>query len=374
MVQSKIQNLKSKILGGRMTPRERVETALRGGCADKVPFTMYESKIPQCEAERRMRGRGLCILYRTHAFLTHQPNVKVTQHIYHENGKKLIRTFFETPVGQVSTLTEPAGFTSWTHEKMFKRPEDYKVLLFMIQDERYEPDYGPLARMQQAFGGDGLVRAGIGLEPLQTLISGSMIGMQDFCVQWMDNRDEILRLYHALVEQHRKIYPLVAQSPASHTNYGGNIVPEVIGLETFRKYYLPPYQEAAEIFHRHGKLLGSHFDANCRLLAGAIAESGLDYIEAFTPAPDTDMTLGEARRAWPKQTLWLNFPSSLHLNSDAEVEQATVGMLNQVERPDGIIMGITEDMPEERWRNSCQAIMDGLDRHALQNAALYGKA
>jgi hypothetical protein len=357
-----------------MTPRERVEIALGGGCADKVPFTIYESKIPQCEAERRMRNRGLCILHRTHVVNDYQPNVKFTQHTYRENGKRLIRTFFDTPVGQVSTLTEPAGFTSWTHEKMFKRPEDYKVLLFMIQDERYEPNYEPAARMQETLGGDGLVRAGLGLEPLQTLISGSMMSMQDFCVQWMDNRDEILRLYEALVEQRRKAYSLVAQSPCSHANYGGNVVPEVIGLDTFRKYYLPHYHEAAEVFHRHGKLLGCHYDANCRLLAGAIAEAGLDYIEAFTPAPDTDMTLGEARKAWPKHVLWLNFPSSVHLNPDAEVEQATVAMLNQLERPDGIIMGVTEDMPEDRWRGSCQAIMDGLERHARENAGLYGKA
>ena len=354
-----------------MTPRERVEIALRGGRADKVPFTIYESKIPQCEAERRMRNHGLCILHRTHVINDYQPNVKFTQHVYRENGKRLIRTFYDTPAGQVSTLTEPAGFTSWTHEKMFKRPEDYKVLLFMIQDERHEPDYGLAARMQEALGGDGLVRTGLGLEPLQTLISGSMIGMQDFCVQWMDNRDEILRLYDALVEQRRKVYPLVAQSPCSHANYGGNVVPEVIGLETFRRYYLPHYHEAAEVFHRQGKLLGCHYDANCRLLAGAIATSGLDYIEAFTPAPDTDMTLGEARQAWPHQVLWLNFPSSLHLNPDAEVEQATVALLNQVERPDGIIMGVTEDMPEDRWRGSCQAIMDGLERHAREKPGLY---
>ncbi|MGD0094294.1 MAG: hypothetical protein ABSE73_30670, partial [Planctomycetota bacterium] len=135
-----------------MSPRERVEVALRGGCADKVPFTMYECMIRQCEAERRMRARGLCVLYRMGCVTTHQPNLKVTQHVCHEHGKKLVRTLFDTPAGQVSTLAEPAGFTTWTHEKMFKRPEDYKVLLYMIRDERYEPDYGPLAAMQRAWG------------------------------------------------------------------------------------------------------------------------------------------------------------------------------------------------------------------------------
>ncbi len=38
-----------------ITPRQRVETALAGEKVDKVPFTMYERKIPQCAAEREMR-------------------------------------------------------------------------------------------------------------------------------------------------------------------------------------------------------------------------------------------------------------------------------------------------------------------------------
>ena len=42
-------------------------------------------------------------------------------------------------------------------------------------------------------------------------------------------------------------------------------------------------------------------------LPAAIAGTSLDYIEAFTPAPDTDMTLGAAREAWPGKVLWLNF-------------------------------------------------------------------
>ena len=163
----------------------------------------------------------------------------------------------------------------------------------------------------------------------------------------------------------------MAQSPASHANYGGNVVPEVIGLENFRKYYLPHYHEAAAELHRHGKLIGCHYDANCRLLADAIAETELDYIEAFTPAPDTDLTLREARAAWKDKVLWLNFPSSVHLRPDAEVEQTAVDLLDEAGTPDGLIMGITEDMPPHRWRDSCRAILDGLDRHARQKPELY---
>jgi hypothetical protein len=53
----------------------------------------------------------------------------------------------------------------------------------------------------------------------------------------------------------------------------------------------------------------------------------------------------------------------VHLRPDDEVEQFTVELLDQVESTDGIVMGITENIPPDRWRDSCRAIMDGLERH-----------
>ena len=329
------------------------------------------SMIPQCSAERALRNRGLCIVKGAPAFQTHMPNVQVTRHSYWNGSRHMTRTVYETPKGSVSTLTEAAGFTDWYHEHLFKTADDYAPMLFMIQDEVYEPTYERFTQAETSFGEDGIFRAGIGYEPLQDLISGVYMATQDFCIEWMDRRDEVLKLYDALVENRRRVYPIVAQSPASHYNYGGNVVPEIIGLQNFERYFVPHYNEAAEVAHKHGKLIGCHFDANTRVLADAIAGTDLDYIEAFTPAPDTDTTLGEARRAWPDKVLWLNFPSSIHLRPDAAVEQATVDMLNEVPTVDGLLVGITEDMPPHRWQDSCRAIMDGLDRHAQERPELY---
>lgn len=355
-----------------MTPRQSVITALRGGHSAKVPFTMYENKIPQCAAERELRNRGLCIVNRNvPVFRTHTPNVRTSQTVYWEDGRQFIRQHYETPAGNLTTLKEMAGFTHWTHEKLFKTPDDYKAILFMIQDEQYEPCYESFAAAERASGEDMILRAGIGLEPLQSLVSGEYLDTATFCMEWMDSRDEILILYNALVVNRRKIYPLVAASPATHANYGGNVTPEIVGLELFDQYYVPHYNEAAEALHQHGKWLGCHFDANCKLLSKSIAATALDYVEAFTPSPDTDMTLAEARAAWPNKVLWLNYPSSVHLRPDAEVEQIAFDLLDQAGTPDGLIMGITEDIPPDRWQNSCRAIMDGLDRHASAKPALY---
>jgi hypothetical protein len=354
-----------------MTPRKRVEVALAGGHADKVPFTMYESMIPQCTVERDMRNRGLCIVHRkVQAVKRHHPNVKICDQRWNEDGKALTRSYFETPHGTLTRLDEKAGFTSWHHEKMWKSPDDYKALLFFIQDVQFEPNYEAFAAAEAWMGEDVICRTGLGMQPLQGLITGRLMGMEDFCIEWMERRDEILKLYDALVHNQRKLYPLVAASPASHANYGGNLVSAIVSPQMYREYYLPHYHEAAEVMHKAGKYVGSHYDGNCGPLAEVIAADPLDYIEAFTPAPDSDMTLAEARAAWPEKVLWLNFPSSLHLRPAEEVAAAAFDLVEQA-GPDGLIVGITEDMPGDRWRETCPAIMDGLDRHAAGRPERY---
>ena len=158
-----------------MTPRESVETVLKGGVSDKIPFTTYESKFPQCAAERKLRNQGLCMVRRDiPVYKTTTPNVKVTSRTYTANGKRLTRTEYETPVGNLYNITEPAGFTSWCHKRIFTQPEDYKPLLFLINDMCFEPNCDAFDYAQRTEGGDTFFRGHIGSEPLQTLISGYM--------------------------------------------------------------------------------------------------------------------------------------------------------------------------------------------------------
>ncbi|MFH0910175.1 MAG: hypothetical protein V1918_01510 [Planctomycetota bacterium] len=357
-----------------MTPKERVERVLRGGHADKVPFTVYECMIPQCSAEREMRNRGLCIVQRrVHGYRSHRPNVKVAQEIYQEDGRQRIRTVYRTPVGTVSEVAESGENTAWAREYLFKGPEDYKVLRFLIEDEVFEPDYEAFLRAERAWGEDAFLWNELHYEPLQQ-IHICWMGTETFGLEWMDNRDEILALHEAMREKHRELFRIAAEGPARCVHYGGNVVPQIVGLPAFEEYYLPCYNEAAEILHRHGKIVGTHFDADCRLFARAIAESGIDFVEAFTPAPGTDMTLAEARAAWPDKALWLNFPSALHLKPDGEVCQAAFDLLEELDSIDGVLMGITEDIPPHRWQDSCRAIMDGLDRHAEERREWYADA
>ena len=346
-----------------MRPREMVEAVLAGSSVGQVPFTAYENKLACCAAERQLRNEGMCIVQRSIPVInTTTPHVNITSRTYKENGRTLTRTDYETQYGTLYTINQAVGFTTWRHKRMFSGPEDYKALLFLIKDEQYTTNYEAFETAEQVDGGDSIFRATVGLEPLQSLISKYM-GTEIFCTEWYDNQDEIMKLYDAIVENRRRAYPLLAESPALTFNYGGNVTPEIMGLDRFEEYYVPHYNEAAEVLHAKGKLVGCHFDANCRALAQAIGKSKLDYIEAFTPAPDTDMTLAEAQEAWPDKVLWINFPSSVHLNSRDEIADTTESLLAQINYKKRFIMGITENIPEDRWRDNLLTISRVLLKH-----------
>lgn len=345
-----------------MTPLERVQTVLRGEMPDHVPFTTYENKITPCRAERQLRNDGMCIVQRSPSIARYlNPNV-TTRHVhYSENGVPHVRTEVRTPKGDLFAVSRPAEGTTWHLQRLFQGPNDYAALEFMIRDRQVLPDYEAFRQAQVRAEGDLHLRASIdGYSPLQEIII-VLMGIEQFAIEWADRRDEVLRLYDALAAKRRESYRIAAESPADLIAYGGNVTSEIMGLERFERYVLPHYDECAEVLHAHGKQLCVHFDGNCRLLAEAIGRSQIDCIEAFTPY-ESDMTMTDARRAWPDKILWINFPSSVHLAATDVIERTTRRILAESAPGDRLLVGVTENVPDEHWRRSFAAIQGTLRR------------
>ena len=123
---------------------------------------------------------------------------------------------------------------------------DYKVLRFIADDTRVEPNYEAFLKDAAWLGDDFVMRGGIALTPLHEIMIHHM-GVETFAVEWAERRDEIDKLYAAMNEVCRRIYPVVAQSPVLHANYGGNETASVMGRERFQQYVLPCWSEAAEV-------------------------------------------------------------------------------------------------------------------------------
>src|SRR5512145_2603267 len=126
----------------QQSPYALVMTALHGGCPRTTPFTVYDEKLPKCARGMELISRGIGIVKRITSYSIYHPNVKVEEISFTDDrGRQMVRCIYSTPHGDLSTLVEPVGFTTWRHEYLFKTPDDYKALLFFIQDSVAQPNY-----------------------------------------------------------------------------------------------------------------------------------------------------------------------------------------------------------------------------------------
>ncbi|HOJ22889.1 MAG TPA: hypothetical protein PLY56_15280, partial [Armatimonadota bacterium] len=71
--------------------------------------------------------------------------------------------------------------------------------------------------------------------------------------------------------------------------------------------------------------------------------------------------MADAREVWADKVLWINYPSSVHLASIETIEETTRQILRDAAPGDRLLVGITEDVPENRWRENFLAISRVLD-------------
>jgi len=347
------------------TPRARVEAVLRGERADRIPFTIYWLMFPRGQVERELRNAGVTIVERVPLFRVEMPQIEVVTRAHHQNGELLQRRELRTPVGTIySTFKREKTFgTSWWQTDYYvKKEEDYDVLEFSLRDRSYEPDFDSYYRLVARYGEDGYVVGNTEYSPMNLLVY-EFLGLERFSFDILDQPERILRLYEILREKQRRMFAICADSPAELVLYGGNISQEAIGLERFRKYFLPSIDEFCDTVHQSGKLAGCHLDAPMATLVESVAESHLDVIEAFTPTPTCDVTVAEARKAWKDKIIWINFPSSVHIESPERIRSQTLEILRQAFPGDRFIVGITEDIPEENQYSSMKTINDTLCSH-----------
>ncbi len=345
-----------------MNCEQRIEAIFRGEMVDRVPFVLKGFRVPFCRAERQLRNGGMGVIESCPVYTTTSPNVQIETIHYREHSAACQRTVIKTPAGELTSVSQEVGTEKtersiWLIEPPFKGPDDYKALMFMVKDQRYAPAYESFQKARSQMDGDAFFKTVAPGVPLHD-ITYRFMGLETFSIEWAERQDEVLALHEAMVENQREIYRIVAESPVLAVTCGGNYSSEVLGKEYLIEYVLPHWEEVGSVLHENGKLLGCHLDANNKLWAQEIGASALDWIEAFTPAPDTDMTLADARVAWAGKTLFINFPSSLHLEPPDVIADTTRQLLKQAAPGDRFIMGITENVPDDRWRESFAAILE----------------
>jgi len=340
-----------------MDSRERILAAMTWEEPDQVPLTIYDWMVPRGAAERQLRELGLGLIHREPAHTVEHRQVEFSAREFWEGGTRLVRRAIHTPVGEVTQVQEPGGAygTTWTREHFIKRPEDYRVMEFVWRDAIFHDNYQTIREQREALGGDGLVMVRVAKGPIQEMLY-QMMGMERFAIDLYERRDLVDSLYDLMVRRYDELYDLAAEAPAEILQSADNITSVVVGEERFRRYCMPLYERHMQRLAGTGKRLCVHMDGKLRRLIQPIAESRFDIVEALTPAPMGDVSVKEARAAWPDKALWLNFTSSMHVAPSEAIAAHTRQLIEEAGTKRGFAIGITEDVPAEHVVRSLGAI------------------
>jgi hypothetical protein len=348
-----------------MNIRERILTALNWGEPDRIPLTIYDWMLPRGSRERILRDAGVGLILRPPAHFVEHRDVSIVTKEYWESGKKYIRKTIKTPMGEVYQILEPESSydtSLWIKEHFIKTPEDYRVMEIFINDAVYHDNFDYLREATRRIGADGLVYVRIAKVPIQEILY-QMMGLERFSIDYHERRDLFDSLHNTMLKRYDELFALAAAAPVEIILFGDNITSDVVGKDRFRNYCMPVYRQMKAALSGTGKKLAVHMDGRLASLKEEIGKAEVDIVEAITPPPMGDVSIKEARKIWPDKALWINFTSSMHIESAETIADHTRQLLAEAGTKKGFGISITEDAPVEDLEKSLGVIARIIQEH-----------
>ena len=348
-----------------MNIRERLVAALNWEEPDQVPLTIYDWMLPRGSTERSLREAGVGLIMRPPAHRVEHREVTFLSKEYWESGRKYIRKTIHTPLGEISQVLEPesAYDTSfWIKEHFIKTPEDYRIMEFYINDAVYHDNYDYLREAVRRIGADGIVYVRIAKSPVQEMLY-QMMGLERFSIDFHERRDLFDALHAVMQKRYEELFDLAAGAPVEILLFGDNITSDVVGKDRFRNYCMPIYRRMQEKLAGTDKKLAVHMDGRLASLKADIGKAQFDIIEAITPPPMGDVSIKEARNIWPDKALWINFTSSMHIESSEAIADHTRQLLVEAGTKKGFAISVTEDAPVVELERSLGVIAQVLNEY-----------
>ncbi len=340
-----------------MTLRERLLTTLRGGVSDRIPWNVYAWLVPNGEAAQRLCRKGLGLMGTRRIFREIHDGVTIREERKAEAGQPHSRVVIETPAG---TLTEEATIepnygSRWIRKHFIAGAEDYPAAEFFFRHTRFEPDFDPWRQADAAMGDGGIVVGEIMPIPIMTLMVAWM-GIEGLVEGLYDHADGFDALIDALNGHYDRHIQLAAECPAEVIWFGDNVTGSIISPRLFERYCAPTYARAMPVMRSAGKIPIAHYDGSNRPLVHCLAQTDLPVIEAFTPPPMGNLSVAEAKAAWPAKVVWVNFPGSHFLMPAEAIKDYALDLLREGAPGGRLVIGCTEDFPASEFDKTFTAI------------------
>lgn len=342
-----------------MNMRERMLAVINGGELDRVPFVSYDNPWAPKEEVWPMIGQdNLGILKWMMPYKKHHPNCKIETKTIYRDGGEAYETIITTPKGSLREVKVPVPkmFCLSIEEHFIKKPQDYEILCHWLQDCVVEEDYARLDQTREYLGDNGVPFIRLDRTPFQQLWI-EWVKLEDLTLHMFDHADILENVISQLIRVERDIFDVVEKADVDLVNFPDNITAPLIGERYFRQYCLPLYKEMSERLADRNIPVFVHMDGDLKPLWNAIGESGVKGLDSFSPPPDNDTSAADAISMWPEMRLFLNFPSSIHLEDEDTIYNKAMEILEQAGHTGRLQIQISENVPPGMWKKSYPVIV-----------------
>jgi hypothetical protein len=340
-----------------MTPRDNLRAVLEGRVPERIPFTVNQEFVTDDPAWDGLFAAGLCPIPYVHTVREEMTEVERGVKPLTWQGRTAQRVTLRTPVGEISQV-EANG---WVQEYFLKTPADYRVMEYVVRHTRLALAPEAFEASEKAVDERGLTLVGIGRSPMQSILV-DYAGLENFSYHLADEFPELFALAEALEEKLVERCRLTAAGPGRYVSLLENFTAESWGAVRFRQYHLPVYAKILPPFKAAGKRVFPHCDGQLAGVAEWLACTAFDGLESLTEPPEGNLTLAEARTAFPGKVFWANINIGLYSLPPADLRQ-WVRERVQAAAPDGsgLAFEISEDLPLN-WRESIPAVLETLEQ------------
>jgi hypothetical protein len=352
--------------------REQLEAIINGESPNIIPAVLrldkwYRARLHENNLPGELQGMSLDALQDHLGLARSARDAKVFTRrlgpsVEHVEQRKddLTITEWRTSRGtlhkvQRSTAADAAaGLLPAIIEYPIKSAEDYAAFAEVAHHTEFVPCYEDCRRYDQEIGNTGLPMVILGPDPFHDILL-NWTGYEQGYVDLHERPDLVREAVSASDASYRRMWPIIAESPARFVMHGVNFDTQMTPPPIFRQYFLPYLKQFNTEMHKAGKRVAFHADGDLTGLLSLVLEADFDAADCFACTPLVPCTVAQAREAWKGRiTMWGGVPSTL-LEPNIPLERLEAhlhGLYRDVAPGDHFILGLSDQaMPTSSWEH-----------------------
>ena len=175
-----------------------------------------------------------------------------------------------------------------------KTVDDLKVATALVERQRFHADVAAYEQADALLGDRGEPTLFLSSSGFTELVK-NWAGLLGAVYLLQDHRSQVEAFLEACDRRDDRMIDEALKLPCRLFNFGDHATNEFTPPRILERYMMPRWQRLSERLHSEGRFVHTHWDGNARHMLPYLQETGLDGVEALTPAPMGDMTLEQIK-------------------------------------------------------------------------------